>query len=159
MCCCKNWLTVGALMAMLAVVTGAFGAHGLEGVLNDLYSGTKAKTIGGMEVPATYKYLQDFKTAAEYQIYHAFGLMIVGLLSMHYKKRSLQIAAWSFIVGIILFSGCLYLLVLINQPKLGMIVPIGGVAFIIGWIALAIGGMSCHLPTSNSIASCSTTDR
>ena len=95
-----------------------------------------------MEVPASYKYLQDFKTAAQYQMYHAFGLMIVGLLTLHYKKKSLQIAAWSFVIGIVLFSGCLYILVL-TKAKLGMIVPIGGVAFIVGWIALAIGAMSC----------------
>ncbi len=138
---------MGAVMACIAVITGAFGAHGLDKVLADLYSNTHAKTIAGLDVPATYKYLQDFKTAADYQMYHAFGLMIVGLLTLHHQKKSLQIAAWSFLIGIILFSGSLYILVLTNQPKLGMITPIGGVAFIIGWIALAIGGWSCSKQT------------
>ena len=98
---------MGAIMAALAVITGAFGAHGLDKLLHDLYAETEAKTIAGLKVPATYKYLQDFKTAADYQMYHAFGLMIVGLLTLHYQKKSLQIAAWSFLIGIILFSGSL----------------------------------------------------
>jgi len=153
MCCYKNWITIGALSASFAVVTGAFAAHGLDGHLTDLHPPSKMKTIAGFEVPASYKYLQDFKTAADYQMVHSLGLIMVGLLALHVRKRSLTIAAWSFVIGIVLFSGSLYLLVLLNQPKLGMITPLGGVAFLVGWIALAVAGISCmsHQPTTCAV--------
>ena len=74
----RNWMVLGAILAGLAVVFGAFGAHGLEGQLTDLY-GDEVKTIAGLEVPATYKYLRDFNTGAEYQMYHALGLLSLGI--------------------------------------------------------------------------------
>ncbi|MBT5020051.1 MAG: DUF423 domain-containing protein, partial [Planctomicrobium sp.] len=94
--------------------------------------------VMGVEVPAAQKYLGDFKTAAEYQMYHSLAILIVALVPLPVANRSRDIAGWSFLLGIILFSGSLYALVLTGQTKLGMITPLGGVLFIIGWIALAI---------------------
>ena len=131
------WLRTGAILAGLAVVLGAFAAHGLEKPLGERYGG-KTKEVMGVEVPAAQKYLGDFKTAAEYQMYHSLVILIVALVPLPVANRSRDIAGWSFLLGIILFSGSLYALVLTGQTKLGMITPLGGVLFIIGWIALAI---------------------
>lgn len=129
----------GAALAGLAVVTGAFAAHGLDKELVKKYQDLPAKTIAGQEFVASYKYLQDFKTAAEYQMYHALGLLAVGLLSLKGRRRSLEVAGWSFLIGILLFSGSLYLLVMTGVFKLGAVTPFGGVSFIVGWVALLIG--------------------
>ena len=131
------WFRIGAVLAGLAVVTGAFAAHGLEKPLLKQY-GDATKQVMGREIPAAEKYLADFKTAAEYQMYHALALLAIGVLgATRPLNRSLNIAAWSFLLGILLFSGSLYLLVLTGQTKLGMITPIGGVLFLIGWLSLA----------------------
>lgn len=129
----------GAALAGLAVVTGAFAAHGLDKMLIEKYQNLPAKVVSGQEFAAPYKYLQDFKTAAEYQMYHALGLLAVGLLSLKGRRTSLEVAGWSFLIGIFLFSGSLYLLVLTGVFILGAVTPFGGVSFIIGWVALLIG--------------------
>jgi len=109
---------------MVAVMTGAFAAHGLKHVLD-------ANSLGLFEV------------AARYQMYHAFALLIVGALSTNAKfsPRWLKIAALAFILGIILFSGSLYLLALSGIKGLGAITPLGGGAFISGWLALIVAAM------------------
>ena len=136
----RQWIIAGAILAALAVVFGAFGAHGLEARLKSVY-GEEMKTIAGHTVPATYKYLQDFKTAADYHMYHALALLALGLSASWQPavQRSHQIAAWCFLLGIVLFSGSLYVLVLSGQRWLGAITPIGGVLMIVGWVAFAIG--------------------
>lgn len=135
----KFWLVSGAILAGVAVATGAFAAHGLERSLATLYPASDTRTIAGLTVPASWKYLQDFKTAAEYQMTHALALLTVGLLSRNAARRSLTIAGWSFLLGIALFSGSLYVLVLTGQRVWGMVTPFGGVLFLIGWASLAIG--------------------
>ena len=146
MCCSKSWTWIGAVVAGLAVVTGAFGAHGVDGYFAEKYAG-QTKQMAGVTVPAAQKYLRDFNTAADYQMYHGLALLAVGLLSNVRPKRSLQIAGWSFLGGVVLFSGSLYALTLSGETKLGMITPIGGTLFIVGWVALAIGGCSCLTAT------------
>ena len=135
----RNWIVLGAILAGLAVVFGAFGAHGLEGKLSDIY-GDEVKSIGGLEVPATFKYLRDFKTAAEYQMYHAFGLLALGVAAGQAAtvRAGHKIAAWCFLLGIVFFSGSLYVLVLTGLRWLGAITPIGGTLMIIGWAAFAV---------------------
>ena len=134
----RLWLTSGAILAGLAVALGAFGAHGLEPVLKSVYAESDKRIIAGLEVPATWKYLQDFKTAAEYQLTHALALLAVGLLARDHSRRSLTVAGWSFIGGIVLFSGSLYVLVITGVRVLGAITPLGGVLFLIGWASLAV---------------------
>ncbi|MCP4392503.1 MAG: DUF423 domain-containing protein [Gammaproteobacteria bacterium] len=109
---------------MLAVIIGAFAAHGLKQLL-DSYA------LGLIE------------TGASYQMYHAIALLIVGLISMapQLSPRWLRLAAAAFIVGILLFSGSLYLLALSGIRWFGAITPIGGIAFILGWGALIVAAL------------------
>jgi uncharacterized membrane protein YgdD (TMEM256/DUF423 family) len=132
------WLCLGSILAGLAVVTGAFAAHGLDGFLVRNYADGASKKVVGVEVPLAVKRLQDFRTAAEYQMYHALALIAVGLLLRSGPSTAGQVAGWSFLLGILLFSGSLYVLVLSGKTWWGMVTPIGGLLFIIGWAALAI---------------------
>ncbi|HWL07901.1 MAG TPA: DUF423 domain-containing protein [Planctomicrobium sp.] len=131
------WIQLGAILAGLSVVTGAFAAHGLEDYLLKLYD-EKTHVILGVTIPSAQKYLGDFKTAAEYQMYHSLALVLTGLLALNGNRRSLTVAAISFLIGIVLFSGSLYVLVLTGIRWLGAITPLGGTAFLIGWTAMAI---------------------
>ncbi len=115
----QRWaVLVAAVAGFLAVGLGAFAAHGLRNVLSA-------------------EYLTVFQTGVHYQMVHALALLAVGMLLQKTAARSLSIAAWSFAVGILLFSGSLYALTLSGVRGLGMITPLGGVAFLVGWAALA----------------------
>ena len=137
----RFWLVSGSILAGLAVALGAFAAHGLDKVLNSVYSENDVRTIAGLSVPAAWKYLQDFKTAAEYQLTHSLALLVVGLLARDGSRRSLAVAGWSFLGGIALFSGSLYVLAVTGIKVLGAITPFGGVLFLIGWSSLAVAAM------------------
>ena len=113
------FITLGAIAAFVAVVLGAFAAHALKNSLSpDL--------------------LDIFHTAVKYQMWHAIGLLIIGLLQLHEQSHLLQKAGWCMFAGIILFSGSLYALSLTGIKLLGAITPIGGTLFIIAWLMLAI---------------------
>ena len=115
----QRWaLLVAAVAGFLAVALGAFAAHGLRNVLSA-------------------EYLTVFQTGVHYQMVHALALLAVGMLLQKSPARSLRIAAWGFTLGIVLFSGSLYALTLSGVRSLGMITPLGGVAFLVGWAALA----------------------
>lgn len=111
---------IGALLAGLAVALGAFGAHGLQQrVTPDL--------------------LAVWETGARYHMYHALALIAVALLSAYIPGSSLVTAAgWLFVAGIVLFSGSLYFMTVSGVRALGMMTPIGGVAFLAGWACLAV---------------------
>ncbi len=116
----KVWMVSGALLAALAVIMGAFGAHVLKGQLD----------AGAMKV---------FQTAVDYHLYHALGLILVGVL---YKAAPSPILAWAgglMAGGIVVFSGSLYLLGTTGVKWLGAITPLGGAAFIVAWILTALG--------------------
>lgn len=132
------WTRCGGILAGLAVAFGAFAAHGLDHFLVEKYSG-ETRTVAGQEMPASAKYLGDFKTGAAYQMYHALGLVAIGLMLKGRPSLALNIAAWSFVVGILLFSGSLYVLVLGGPRWLGLVAAVGGTSFLIGWTAFAIG--------------------
>jgi len=110
----------------LAVAMGAFGAHGLETSLAEAVDG--AKRIGWWE------------TAAQYHLIHSVVLVGVAWLLEKREGRAPKIAAWAFVLGVLLFSGSLYAMTLTNITALGMVTPIGGTAFIVGWGALAFCG-------------------
>jgi uncharacterized membrane protein YgdD (TMEM256/DUF423 family) len=117
---CSALLTSGSIFAALGVALGAFGAHGLKNTVSPELIGT-------------------FETGVRYEMYHAFGLVVAGLLcrtSPEGHAPTFRIAGWFFGLGIVLFSGSLYFLVLFDLPWLGAITPLGGLAFIAGWIAL-----------------------
>ncbi|MGE5756509.1 MAG: DUF423 domain-containing protein [Planctomycetaceae bacterium] len=115
------WVRIGAIFGLLGVGLGAFGAHGLKEKLQALHT------------------TATFHTATEYHLYHALALLAVGLLARSGRPGSaLSVAGWSFLVGILLFSGSLYALAVTGYTKLGAITPFGGILFLVGWIALAV---------------------
>jgi uncharacterized membrane protein YgdD (TMEM256/DUF423 family) len=114
---------VGALNAAIAIAAGAFAAHGLREKLDA-------------------RALEVFETGARYHMYHAFALVLVGIaargvIAATGAARGSQTAGWLFQIGIVLFSGSLYALALTGTKGLGAITPIGGLAFIAGWLWLA----------------------
>ena len=109
---------LGALAALLGVGLGAFGAHALRARLT----------------PAD---LDIFETGVRYQMYHALALIAVGWASSRWPGGLTHAAGWAFLVGILIFSGSLYVLVLSGQRWLGAVTPLGGVAFLAGWLLLA----------------------
>lgn len=153
MCSSNCWLTAGAILAALAVAAGAFGAHGLDRQFHEKYAGQlyeKKVMIEGREtvvsqVPLAQKYLADFKTGAEYQMYHALALLAVGLVAQTRKCRWLAIAGCCFVIGIFGFSGGLYAYTVTGMKWIGMsVVPIGGTFFLFGWAVLAAAVCPCR---------------
>ena len=136
----RYWLLLGAILGGLSVGLGAFAAHGLDGVFVQQYAG-QTRVVAGETVPLAKKFLNDFKTGAEYQMTHSLALLAVGLLFERRASRSLSIAGWSFTLGIVLFCGSLYILTLTGVTKWGMVTPLGGVAFLAGWTALAVAAV------------------
>lgn len=136
---------LASVLGFLAVLMGAFGAHGLKdtGYLEKKYADVEPKNIAGLSVPASYKYLKDFETGVEYQMFHALALAIVGLLKARRQSMFLTVAAVCFLLGILLFSGSLYLLVMGGPRWLGvpwgLVAPVGGTLQLLGWIALIVG--------------------
>lgn len=127
----RLWFFCGALLAGLGVMNGAFAAHGLEDRLVPVYE----------EIPRLLpERIAQYETGVRYQMYHALALLAVGIVGSRKKSPLFDLAGFCFLMGIVVFSGLLYLLVFTNQPKLGMIVPVGGLAFVVGWLALAFGG-------------------
>ena len=122
----KTFLVLGTLLGGIGVVLGAFGAHGLKKLVG-------ADTVG------------IYQTGVQYQMYHAFALIIVGMLFEKAQNSYLLWAGWLFFIGIILFSGSLYLLASLKAMNkvevsgIGIITPIGGLLFVLGWLSLLIG--------------------
>lgn len=117
----KTILILGGILGVLSVGIGAFGAHGLEATLT-----ANAR-------------LETFETAVKYQFYHTFALILLGILMLNVQSNYFSYAGISFLVGIVIFSGSLYTLSLTNITWLGAITPIGGLAFILGWVFMILG--------------------
>ncbi len=116
------FIFLGSLLAALAVGLGAIGAHALKSQL-------------------TAEQLATYHTAVQYQMYHAIGLVLVGLLGLYRQSRWFDNAGWAMLVGIILFSGLLYAWLATGRRYFVYPVPVGGVAFIVGWVLMAIGAL------------------
>ena len=111
---------VGCVSASIAVILGAFGAHALRNrIVPDM--------------------LGVFEVGVRYQMYHALALLAVGLAIGRWPAPAITMAGWLFIAGTLVFSGSLYILALTGARWLGAVTPLGGVAFIAGWLALAWG--------------------
>lgn len=123
-------------MAALAVSAGAFGAHALESRLDP------AKAATAAEVSRGQRRLENFKTAAHYQTFAAAGIVLAGVIMAQGGSRWTAAGASALLLGIVAFSGGLYAWVLTEQRVFVMIVPVGGTAFIVGWILLAVGGLA-----------------
>lgn len=119
------------------MASGAFAAHGLDKIFVEKYA-DKERTVGGQTVPLAAKFLNDFKTGAEYQMYHGLAIIATGLMIERRPSLAARIAAWAFLLGIILFSGSLYILTTTGVTKWGAVTPLGGVAFLMGWLCLSL---------------------
>lgn len=121
----KIHLILGCILAGLGVVLGAFGAHGLKQLVP----------------PET---VNSYQTGVQYQMYHAFALLFVGILSERLSSSLVNWAGMFFVLGIVLFSGSLYFLASLKAMNkvgvsgIGLITPIGGIMFIVGWILLLV---------------------
>ena len=114
------WIRYGSLLMFIGVALGAFGAHALR----DWFS---------------VEQMRAYQTAVLYQLVHGLGLLIVGcLLMLKRHEPLLHRAGWAFFIGIILFSGSLYVLSITGIKKLGLITPFGGLALLIGWLCLLL---------------------
>ncbi|GAB3048157.1 DUF423 domain-containing protein [Virgibacillus ainsalahensis] len=113
----KLFLLLGIINGFLAVALGAFGAHGLEGKLSE-------------------KALKTWDKAVNYQMFHTMALLVTGLLLAKVTSGSVTWAGWMFFIGILLFSGSLYIYSTTAIKTFAMITPLGGVAFLIGWVLL-----------------------
>jgi uncharacterized membrane protein YgdD (TMEM256/DUF423 family) len=118
----KTFLLIGSLAGALGVALGAFGAHGLRSRLSP-------------------DMLAVFETGVRYEMYHAVALLALAALMTRFDGWLFHLAGWAFTIGIVLFSGSLYLLALTGIRVLGAITPIGGVALILGWACLAIAAL------------------
>jgi uncharacterized membrane protein YgdD (TMEM256/DUF423 family) len=116
----KTILYCGAIAGALAVAIGAFGAHGLKSILLE------------------HQRTDTFELAVRYQFYHTFALLLTGLFWQFFDERKLKLAAIFFLLGILIFCGSLYVLSLTGMTWLGAITPLGGLAFILGWVFLGL---------------------
>ncbi len=115
----RSTAVAGALIGFLGVLAGAFGAHALKNQLSS-------------------DMLQVFETGARYQMYHALALLACALVA---GRRERPLAIWAgrlFLAGTVLFSGSLYAVVLLDQPQLGLVTPVGGLLLLAGWLVLAV---------------------
>ena len=117
-------LLLASAMGFLGVALGAFGAHGLKARLAPLADGAQR--------------LEWWNTGAHYQMIHALAIGLVALLFTRTTATSLVVSAWSFCVGILLFSGSLYVMTLTGIRVLGAVTPLGGIGFLVGWAALFV---------------------
>ncbi|MCX6018602.1 MAG: DUF423 domain-containing protein [Chloroflexi bacterium] len=119
----RKWLFLGAVLGGLSVAFGAFGVHGLRGLV-------------------TADLLANFETAARYQMYHALALVAVAFVASNARSiRTATIAGWLFVIGVVIFCGSLYAMTFTGWRWLGAITPIGGVAMIGGWASLAVAAL------------------
>jgi len=122
----RTFLTLSAVLGFLAVALGAFGAHGLERFLAEATDGAKR--------------MEWWTTAAHYHLTHAIALGLVAWAASRSGAGAgaATVAGWAFVVGILVFSGSLYVMTVTGVRWLGAITPLGGVALLVGWAALAV---------------------
>ncbi|MFP5385945.1 MAG: DUF423 domain-containing protein [Bacteriovoracia bacterium] len=115
----KRALVLGSGLLALAVLIGAFGAHGLKNMVQP-------------------DKLVTFETGVRYHFYHGFAVLVLGLIQQSFQQLKLEVPHWSFFVGILLFSFNCYFYVLTDIKMFAMIVPVGGTLFILGWVVLMV---------------------
>jgi uncharacterized membrane protein YgdD (TMEM256/DUF423 family) len=116
----RHFISLGSLNAALAVILGAFGAHALKSKIQP-------------------EALEIFQTGVQYHLYHSLGLILIGIIYRVGKlSTAINFSGWMMVIGMILFSGSLYILSITGIRSIGMITPIGGILLVISWILLAI---------------------
>ncbi|MEA2823669.1 MAG: hypothetical protein QOF03_151 [Alphaproteobacteria bacterium] len=118
----NRWLLVGAVNGFLAVAAGAFAAHGLESSVAP-------------------RALEVFQTGAHYHLTHALAIVATSLIARPAAVARANLAAWFFTVGIVLFSGSLYFMVLTGSNALALVTPLGGLSLLAGWLTLAMSAL------------------
>lgn len=118
----KAWVAAGAVAGLLSVAAGAMATHTLRGALEP-------------------DDLRTFETAVRFQMYHALALLATGLISARWQDTWVGLAGWLFLVGIVLFSGSLYILALTGIGAFGAIAPLGGLSLMAAWALLAVGAI------------------
>ncbi len=118
----RSIIAIAAFFGLLAVIAGAAGTHALRDTLD----------AGA---------LRTFETAARFQMYHALALLATGILSMRWQTRTLTVSAALFALGILLFSGSLYILALSGIGIFGAVAPVGGICLMAGWASLALAAL------------------
>ena len=115
-------LVAGAVLGFIGVASGAFGAHAVRGRISA-------------------ERLENWKTAADYQLWHALATIVAGLAAARWESGAAAAAGWCFLAGTVIFSGSLYALALTDRRRLGAVTPIGGVVLLVGWALLTIAGL------------------
>jgi uncharacterized membrane protein YgdD (TMEM256/DUF423 family) len=139
-CCAGLWLLLAGLLGASGVAMGAYEAHNLEALLTRW--GLPAEEIAGR--------LHNCEVAVRYQMYHAVAYLGLAVAGKTIGGRSLQVAGVAWLLGILLFSGILYMLVFTGNRSMVHLIPIGGLLLIIGWLAVAIG--ACLATSSKQTA-------
>ena len=114
-----NFIAIGSILGMLVVILGAFGAHGLKDILDDY----------GQSI---------YDKAVLYHMFHSIAILVVGIIQKILPNLELQLVGLFFLLGIVIFSGSLYVLAISGMKWLGMITPIGGLLFMLGWFLFFI---------------------
>jgi uncharacterized membrane protein YgdD (TMEM256/DUF423 family) len=114
----RLFLQAGSILGAIGVMVGAFGAHALKAMLTE--SGR----------------FDTFETGVRYQFYHAIALILVGILSKEFVSKTINYAGYCFLVGVLIFSGSLYLICFTGINAFGAIAPIGGTLMVVGWLLL-----------------------
>ena len=130
----KHGLWIGAVMGLLAVTLGTFGAHGLESVLGDIESEELTKRKDTWDI------------GVRYLMYHAIVVFLVGMLGQFNRHKALMWTLYLMAGGTAIFSGALFVLTLTGMKWLGMVAPIGGVGMILGWVCLTVVGWAATQP-------------
>jgi uncharacterized membrane protein YgdD (TMEM256/DUF423 family) len=112
----------GALLGFLGVAAGAFGAHAIR-------------------ERVSVERLDNWKTAADYQLWHALATIASGLIAVRWASGAAAAAGWCFVAGVVVFSGSLYVLALTDRRKLGAVTPFGGVLLLVGWALLVVAAI------------------
>jgi uncharacterized membrane protein YgdD (TMEM256/DUF423 family) len=119
----RTFLLLGSLAGFIGVALGAFGAHALRARLSA-------------------EMLAVFETGVRYQMYHALAILFVALAAARFDGWLIRAAGWLFALGIVLFSGSLYALALSGMTRLGIVTPLGGLAFLAGWVFLVLTALA-----------------
>lgn len=118
----RGWWIAGCVVGLLAVTLGAMGAHGME------------------KIATPEALTRWWEVGTRYAAYHAVALLAVAWVASRAPSRAASVAGWSFLAGVLLFSGSLWIMTPTGLRKLGMITPFGGIGFMLGWVALAVAG-------------------
>lgn len=123
--CARTWLAIAALIGLVVVALGAIGAHGLKSLIEQDPRGP-----------------EWWRTAVLYGAWHGLALGLVALLADRRTSRALSVAGWGFALGVLLFSGSLFALALTRVMTFAHVTPFGGLAFMVGWVALAVHALA-----------------